>query len=131
MPKGKEPPPKADVLRPPTPLPPPKRTADQHPKGPRPILFPAPPYPPPAPTVVDPRTGAWEQFHTPLEAGPEVTGPVEVSGPVHRNPWSRAPMALRHWFYRFNHSGEGANTIDRSSDERSSQWDSDGVMPGY
>ena len=125
MPKGKEPPPKAE------PLPPPAKVADEQPKSPPPILFPAPPYPPPAPAVVDPRTGAWEQMHTPLEIDHELAVPVEGSGPIVHSHCLRAHLALPNWIYRFNHSGEGAGTIDLSTVEHSSDTTVIEVKPGH
>jgi hypothetical protein len=114
--KDKEPPAKAG-----TPLKAVK-TADEQPKNPVPVLFPAPPYPPPAPAVVDPRTGAWEQITNPVEAEAEVAGPVVGCGPEICGGWPQARMAIRGWFYRFNHSGEGASPLDLSRDEHSSDW---------
>jgi hypothetical protein len=161
LPRDKEvpPPPKVEAAPPPT------KIVEEEPKSPPPILFPAPPYPPPAPAVVDPRTGAWEQMLTPLEVCHEVTGlhtpsaslarPIgsvtqvshEVAGPrIHAQvevtpttagavitstpavPGGKSPgrMPLLDWFYRYRHSGEGA---DVSTDAHPGEWNVVEVKP--
>jgi hypothetical protein len=49
-------------------LPPPTQDTRQPARG-TPVLFPADPFPPPAPPVLDPRTLAWQQVHTPYAPG--------------------------------------------------------------
>jgi hypothetical protein len=104
--------------------------ADAQPRNPPPILFPAPPYPPAAPAVVDPRTGAWEQMHSPLEAGADMEGP---GMPVGHHPLLQVRKALRHWIYHYNHSGAGAGgiVIDVSPSEGSSEWHAVEDKPGH
>jgi hypothetical protein len=69
-------------------------------------------------------------MHTPLGVDHELAIPVEDAGPVVHSRSLRARLAVQNWIYRFNHSGEGATTIDLSTGEHSSDSLVIEVLPG-
>jgi hypothetical protein len=92
------------------------------------ILFPAEPFPPPAPAVMDPRTGAWQQVQ-PGGWGPGdgVTGVVgNIQGPNPKAPAAR--FLLHRWLGK---PSAGAATLGLAPGEHAPAWSSDVEVPEH
>ena len=106
-------------------LPEQKATAEADKAGqepPRPVLFPANPFPPPAPPVLDPRTGAWQQVRSafdPLEV--PLPGAVPARPGVRKcQPLAAGLKAIQHaWLHLLHGQSPGERVVEISLGE----WD--------
>jgi len=99
-------------------------------KRPTPILFPSPPFPPPAPPVVDPRTGAWEQINADFNVVAEVGIPPESPRPVAVASPAPTRTTLGYWLRQFKNRCTGERTIELSKPGETSEWHIAETPPG-
>jgi hypothetical protein len=92
------------------------------------ILFPPEPFPPPAPSLLDPRTGAWQQVQPggwgPMEGVPGVVGNIHGTTPKS----SAARFLLHRWL---GIPSPGAAALGLSPGKHPQSWSSDAEVPEH